>query len=121
MRVEHGDNSRSSIARSARYPRVAVALGVQKQWHVPLLLCRALSTVSVAWWACQTCFSIYRLLHEDLLTRASHHAPSGLLENETFWRIAVAQVGLSFVWVRFLGLVHLSFDSVLVEKRGSLL
>lgn len=96
---------------------------------VPLLLCRGLSTVSAAWWACQTCFSIYQLVngsnpirsveshgggkdeswgwnawldargHTQCLSSGSP-GPRDLLANGTFERLAVAQVGLSFVWVR---------------------
>jgi len=32
------------------HPRVAVLLGVERHWHVWLLVCRALSTAPAAWW-----------------------------------------------------------------------
>lgn len=35
---------------SARHPRVAIVLGVDKRWHLPLLFCRGLSTAPAAWW-----------------------------------------------------------------------
>ena len=92
-----------SVAISARYPRVAVVLGVQPRWHIPLLLCRALSTISAAWWACQACFSIYQIVHQTETSVAQYASSNGvhdLLENQTFRRIAIAQVCLSFLWVR---------------------
>lgn len=36
--------------RSANVP-LAVLLGVPQKWHIPLLLCRALSTIPAVWWA----------------------------------------------------------------------
>lgn len=100
-RQEDVSGRKQSIALSARYPRVAVVLGVPPQWHVPLMLCRSLSTISALWWACQTCISLYRVviqkdhLHESArLSRLSGSATSQLT-----WAIAVAQIGLSFLWV----------------------
>ncbi|KIW93114.1 uncharacterized protein Z519_05719 [Cladophialophora bantiana CBS 173.52] len=126
---------------SARYPRVAVLLGVQPRWHVPLLLCRALSTVSAAWWACQTCFSIYRLVsdygtttgsttsslfkssandHEGIGVASGAGAGAGnsapLLENPIFKRMAVAQVCLSFLWAGAAAYLAHMFASSLMAR-----
>ncbi|OAL22679.1 hypothetical protein AYO20_11167 [Fonsecaea nubica] len=131
----------ASVAMSARYPRVAVLLGVQPRWHVPLLLCRALSTVSAAWWACQTCFSIYRLISVYGTTGATAASstsllsaggsggtsvggggsagpgPGGsLLENRIFRRMAVAQVCLSFLWAGAAAYLAHMFASSLMSR-----
>ncbi|OAP54619.1 hypothetical protein AYL99_11067 [Fonsecaea erecta] len=124
--VENANNI-ASVAMSARYPRVAVLLGVQPRWHVPLLLCRALSTVSAAWWACQTCFSIYQLISDydtntgiDTDTTAGGDAATGggslLWEHRIFRRLAVAQVGLSFLWAGAAAyLAHLFASSLMAR------
>ena len=100
-RQEDAAQRKQSIALSARYPRVAVVLGVPPRWHIPLMLCRSLSTISALWWACQMCISLYRVfiqqygLHEGArLNRFWKSAPS-----QGNWAIAVAQIGLSFLWV----------------------
>ncbi|KFZ13691.1 hypothetical protein V502_06474, partial [Pseudogymnoascus sp. VKM F-4520 (FW-2644)] len=36
--------------RSVLHPSVAVLLGVNTHWHIPLLVCRGLSTLPAAWW-----------------------------------------------------------------------
>lgn len=97
------DTRRASVARSARYPRVAVLLGVQPHWHLPLLLCRGLSTISAAWWAGQTCISIYNLVYGTTSPQNEdqvRNLDSELVNNRTFRRLAVAQICLSFLWVR---------------------
>lgn len=93
------------MAISARYPRVAVVLGVQPQWHLPLLLCRALSTVSAAWWACQTLVSIYRVRYGTLPMgndRPDYAPEAHLPTSRMITRMATAQIALSFLWVSFL-------------------
>jgi hypothetical protein len=98
-----------SIARSARYPRVAVVLGVGKKWYIPLLLCRALSTSSAIWWSSAITLQVYKLwtghfkVSEKMGTLATDASePFGLLCH----RLLVAQVVLSYVWVS----LHLSFS-----------
>ncbi|KIX92113.1 uncharacterized protein Z520_12197 [Fonsecaea multimorphosa CBS 102226] len=78
---------------SARYPRVAVLLGVQPRWHVPLLLCRALSTVSAAWWACQTCFSIYLLISDYDTTAAADTTTTSSSSSSLFTTLSAAGGG----------------------------
>lgn len=78
-----------------------MVLGVQPQWHLPLLLCRALSTISASWWACHICVSIYRLVWRTN-RRAfgfGSREEKGLWEYVILERIAIAQVALSFLWV----------------------
>lgn len=42
---------------SALHPRVAVILGVDRKWWVPLLVCRAMSTAPAAWWGLRCAFT----------------------------------------------------------------
>lgn len=43
---------------------MAVILGVDRRWYVPLLVCRALSTVPAAWWGLRCAFTfLAELLH----------------------------------------------------------
>ncbi|KAJ5572844.1 hypothetical protein N7450_009828 [Penicillium hetheringtonii] len=42
---------------SPLHPRVAVILGVDRRWYIPLLVCRALSTVPAAWWGLRCAFT----------------------------------------------------------------
>ncbi|KAJ5594460.1 uncharacterized protein N7459_000668, partial [Penicillium hispanicum] len=49
---------------SPLHPRVAVILGVDRRWHIPLLICRALSTLPAAWWGLRCAFTfLAELLH----------------------------------------------------------
>lgn len=53
-----------TAAKSALHPRVAVILGVDRRWYVPLLVCRALSTAPAAWWGLRCAFTfLAELLH----------------------------------------------------------
>ncbi|KIV97513.1 hypothetical protein PV10_01260 [Exophiala mesophila] len=117
-RQEDAAERKQSIALSARYPRVAVALGVPPRWHIPLMLCRSLSTISALWWACQMCISLYRVfiqkhgLHEGARrNRFSNSAPS-----QVNWAIAVAQIGLSFLWAGAAAYLAHLFASSLMSR-----
>ena len=44
------DGPAPASATSALHPRVAVVLGVDRRWHIPLLTCRALSVLAALWW-----------------------------------------------------------------------
>ncbi|KAG2007874.1 hypothetical protein GB937_008234 [Aspergillus fischeri] len=58
------DDAGRTAPSSALHPRVAVILGVDKKWHAPLLVCRALSTVPAAWWGLRCAFTfLAELLH----------------------------------------------------------
>ncbi|KAJ5299419.1 hypothetical protein N7476_010976 [Penicillium atrosanguineum] len=49
---------------SPLHPRVAVILGVDRRWYVPLLVCRALSTLPAGWWGLRCAFTfLAELLH----------------------------------------------------------
>ncbi|KAI9036222.1 uncharacterized protein KD926_002190 [Aspergillus affinis] len=49
---------------SALHPRVAVILGVDRKWYLPLIISRALSTVPAAWWGLRCAFTfLAELLH----------------------------------------------------------
>lgn len=102
-RQNHDGAGNLSVSRSARYPRVAVILGVPRQWHIPLLLCRSLSTVSALWWACQTLISIYNVIYLPVQAAEYHECHSVDHEIASHWiprRLVIAQISLSFLWVR---------------------
>ncbi|KAJ5296657.1 uncharacterized protein N7443_007550, partial [Penicillium atrosanguineum] len=49
---------------SPLHPRVAVILGVDRRWYIPLLVCRALSTLPAGWWGLRCAFTfLAELLH----------------------------------------------------------
>ncbi|KAF9888420.1 hypothetical protein FE257_008698 [Aspergillus nanangensis] len=55
----HHDASTSGL-----HPRVAVILGVDRKWYLPLIICRALSTAPAAWWGLRCAFTfLAELLH----------------------------------------------------------
>lgn len=84
------------------HPRVAVVLGINTRWHVPLLICRALSTAPAAWWGLRCAFTF---LGELLLSDAMS------LESRETWtvekRFRVTEVFLAILWVRFGEFVYL--------------
>ncbi|PYI17152.1 hypothetical protein BO99DRAFT_475249 [Aspergillus violaceofuscus CBS 115571] len=58
------DSDDHSVPSSALHPRVAVILGVDRKWYLPLVICRALSTVPAAWWGLRCAFTfLAELLH----------------------------------------------------------
>ncbi|RAH75515.1 uncharacterized protein BO66DRAFT_310169, partial [Aspergillus aculeatinus CBS 121060] len=58
------DSDGHSVPSSALHPRVAVILGVDRKWYLPLVICRALSTVPAAWWGLRCAFTfLAELLH----------------------------------------------------------
>lgn len=105
-RPSHDNVGSLSVSRSARYPRVAVILGVPSKWHIPLLLCRSLSTVSALWWACQALISIANIIrYPDQSARSSgsdgsHPSTHEVALHRMSRRLAIAQIALSFLWVR---------------------
>lgn len=84
-----------TIAKSAKYPRVAVLLGVPKKWYIPLLLCRSLSTVFALWWAVTTTWNI------GVVVRGWDGGMGGVS-----FRLMVVQLGLAYLWVRMLNSVR---------------
>ena len=89
--VKHGAIGR----KNGFHPRVAVVLGVNARWHVPLLTCRALSTVPAAWWGLRCAFTF---LGELLLSEGMS------LQSREVWtvekRFRVTEVFLAILWVR---------------------
>ena len=81
-----------------------MALGVRKRWYIPLVLCRALSTSSAVAWAITTGLQLFYAAGNageyDIITgeltagRAERFG--GCVEH---YRLAVVQVGLSYLWV----------------------
>ncbi|KAE8350274.1 N-glycosylation protein-domain-containing protein [Aspergillus coremiiformis] len=62
-RTPNGNDAGQTLP-SAFHPRVAVILGVDRKWYLPLLICRALSTVPAAWWGLRCAFTfLAELLH----------------------------------------------------------
>ncbi|KAJ5884982.1 hypothetical protein N7495_009492 [Penicillium taxi] len=58
------DSDDGQAVPSALHPRVAVILGVDRIWHIPLLVCRASSTLPAAWWGLRCAFTfLAELLH----------------------------------------------------------
>ena len=82
---------------NALHPRVAVLLGVNARWHIPLLICRALSTVPAVWWGlrCALTFLGELLLSDGDGKGAWEHAWS--VEK----RFRVTEVFLAILWVRW--------------------
>ncbi len=83
----------SANVSSALHPRVAVLLGVGARWHIPLLICRGLSTAPAAWWGLRCAFTF---LAE--LLRSEGVGTYGLA-----WtveeRFRVTEVFLAILWV----------------------
>lgn len=91
----------SSNGRSfdALHPRVAVLLGVKPKWHIPLLICRALSTAPAGWWGLRCALTFLgELLRSD---------GSGIGGQKHAWsveqRFRVTEVFLAILWVILLG------------------
>ena len=88
------NSSRPQLRRpSGAHPRFAVLLGIKAHWNVPLLICRALSTVPALWWGlrCALTFLSELLLNDRM----------GLIE-ETWSvekRFRVTEVFLAILWV----------------------
>ena len=80
--------------RSRLRPRVAVVLGVNARWHIPLLICRALSTAPAAWWGLRCAFTfLAELLFSDGM---------GILYGDCWTvekRFRVTEVFLAILWV----------------------
>lgn len=91
-------------ATSALHPRVAVILGVDRKWYIPLLVCRALSTLPSAWWGLRCAFTfLAELLHirPGMGREGWAAAIIGSVGQE--WdverRFRVTEVALAIMWV----------------------
>lgn len=81
-------------------------LGIKKHWHVPLLVCRALSTAPAAWWGlrCALTFMGELLLDEvDRKRRGGIGMGLGMMGGGEVWsiekRFRVTEVFLAVLWV----------------------
>ena len=98
---------------SPLHPRVAVILGVDRRWYIPLLVCRALSTLPAAWWGLRCAFTfLAELLHirPGMGREGWAAAIVGSVGQE--WdverRFRVTEVALAIMWVSRLVLGRLS-------------
>ena len=96
----------SSNGRSfdALHPRVAVLLGVKPKWHIPLLICRALSTAPAGWWGLRCALTFLgELLRSD---------GNGIGRQKHAWsveqRFRVTEVFLAILWVILSGTLDYS-------------
>lgn len=94
-------NSRSSSSFTSDkpgvlHPRVAVLLGVDKRWHLPLLFCRALSIAPAGWWGlrCGLTFLVALLSDEEEAAAAA----VGLAWSVER-RFRITEVFLAIIWV----------------------
>lgn len=78
---------------SVLHPRVAVLLGVERHWHVPLLLCRGLSTAPAAWWGLRCALTFMG----ELLLDESKEEIGATWSVER--RFRVTEVFLAVLWV----------------------
>lgn len=92
---------------SPLHPRVAVILGVDRRWYIPLLVCRALSTLPAAWWGLRCAFTfLAELLHirPGMGREGWAAAIVGSVGQE--WdverRFRVTEVALAIMWVSVL-------------------
>ena len=86
------------------HPRVAVILGVDRKWYLPLLVCRALSTVPAAWWGLRCAFTfLAELLHirPGMGREGWKAAIVGSIgaDWDTERRFRVTEVALAIMWV----------------------
>ena len=111
-----------TAASSALHPRVAVILGVDRRWYVPLLVCRALSTGPAAWWGLRCAFTfLAELLH--IQPGMGHEGWTAAIIGSVgqVWdverRFRVTEVALAIMWVcisSFLGR-----NKAVADNRGS--
>lgn len=91
----------SAVGASALHPRLAVILGVDSRWYVPLALCRGLSIVPPAWWGlrCAVTFlaELLRLGDEGGVVKVGGMGA----EWDTERRFRITEVALAILWVCF--------------------
>lgn len=51
------ETEEDTTSPSKLHPRVAVILGVDRKWYLPLVICRALSVVPALWWGLRCAFT----------------------------------------------------------------
>jgi hypothetical protein len=107
---------------SALHPRVAVILGVDRKWYVPLLVCRALSTAPAAWWGLRCAFTfLAELLHIRPGMGREGWAAAIVGSVGQDWdverRFRVTEVALAIMWVCIMEMIPRSMDPELCSIR----
>lgn len=97
-------DDKHTVAPPALHPRVAVILGVDRKWYVPLLVCRALSTAPAAWWGLRCAFTfLAELLHITSGMGREGWAAAIVGSIGADWdverRFRVTEVALAIMWV----------------------
>lgn len=95
-----GLDRQRSVPRSSKYPRVAVLLGVNSRWYIPLLLCRALSVTPAVWWALPIVTSVLRglVMRDGIRLSVLELLEEGSSPLQK--RISRLEIILAFLWVR---------------------
>ena len=78
---------------SGAHPRVAVLLGVNAHWNIPLLICRATSTAPALWWGLRCALTFLG----ELLLSNEMDSKDGTWSVEK--RFRVTEVFLAILWV----------------------
>jgi hypothetical protein len=94
----------TSSRPSKLHPRVAVILGVDRKWYLPLVVCRALSVVPALWWGLRCAFTF---LAELLRIRPGMWREgwvaiivgSAAADWDVERRFRVTEVALAIMWV----------------------
>lgn len=102
---EETEDDASSRPPSKLHPRVAVILGVDRKWYLPLVICRALSVVPALWWGLRCAFTF---LAELLRIRPGMWREgwvaiivgSATADWDVERRFRVTEVALAIMWVR---------------------
>jgi hypothetical protein len=102
---EDTTTSTSTSSRPSKlHPRVAVILGVDRKWYLPLVVCRALSVVPALWWGLRCAFTF---LAELLRIRPGMWREgwvaiivgSAAADWDVERRFRVTEVALAIMWV----------------------
>ncbi|KAI5283630.1 hypothetical protein KEM54_001975, partial [Ascosphaera aggregata] len=106
--AHHGQQRHTSSPRNpiyALHPTVAVVLGVDHRWNIPLILCRGLSVLPATWWGLRCAFTfLAELLHinpqvvwqESLQSSIAAGASAANWDVER--RFRVTEVALAIMW-----------------------
>lgn len=86
------------------HPRVAVILGVDRRWYIPLLVCRALSVLPAAWWGLRCAFTFLAELLRIRPTLWQGGWMAAIVSGAAVdWdverRYRVTEVALAIIWV----------------------
>lgn len=77
--------------RSVLHPSIAVLLGVNTHWHIPLLVCRGLSTLPAAWWGLRCLLTFVG----EVMVEGADEGGGWSVER----RFRVTEVFLALLWV----------------------